>query len=413
MIAAALLAPLAFGGCAGRKRGPRAVLVDTAAPLVKNVPISSEWVGTTIGYVDAQIHAQVTGYLQTQDYHEGSIVKRGQLLFTIDPRPFKAAVNLAASMVGVARAQLVESKAEVKQARDDIDRAEANLGKTELDVKRFAPLVSDGTISQREFDDAVQSNLANKAGVAAAKDHYDKSVANVARAEARVAMAQSSYDKANLNLEFTRITAPVDGVAGIRLANIGDLVGPNPPTPLTTVSQINPMYVEFQISEQDYLKFRPFLLSASEGKKPVLTFTLANGEVFPYKGTISIIGLRVEVSTGTLRIRGLFPNPGEVLRPGQYGMVRALTEVRKGALLVPQRAVEELQGSYEVAIVGPDKKIQFREVTVGERTGSYWIIEKGLKPTDNVVIEGLQKIRTGTLVETRPAKLPPWTPPAS
>ncbi len=412
-IALLISASIGLSGCAGRPALPKPTEVEVASPLRKDVPVYSEWIGTTIGYVEAQIHSQVTGYLLSQNYKEGSLVGRGDLLFQVDPRPFQSNVNLAAARIEAAKAQLTEAKAEVKQAKDEIDRAKANLGKTELDVKRFTPLVSDGTISQRELDDAIQSNLANKASVAEAIDHYDRAVARVAKAQANVAVAESAYEKAKLDLGFTRVSAPVDGVAGIRMANIGDLVGTNPPTLLTTVSQINPIYVEFSISEQEYLKLRSFLLEASAGKKPVLRLTLADGTVYPHLGTINIVGLKVDQSTGTLRIRGLFPNSGNVLRPGQYAMIRALTDTEKGALLVPQRAVQELQGMYEVAVVGPDSKVQFREVKVGERTGSYWQIVNGLNPGDKVVVEGLQKVRTGTLVAPEPAKLPPWSPSAS
>jgi len=405
---------IGFSGCAGKQvAAPRRTEVEVATPLRKDVPIYSQWIGTTIGYVEAQIHSQVTGYLMSQDYKEGAFVKRGDVLFQVDPRPFQSVVNLAAARVEAAKAQLTEAKAEVQQAKDEIDRAKADQMKTELDVKRFMPLVSDGTISQRELDDAIQANLANKASVAAAFDHHDRAVAKVAKAQANVAVAESAYDKAKLELGFTRVAAPVDGVAGIRMANIGDLVGANPPTLLTTVAQINPIYVEFSISEQEYLKLRPFLLEASINKKPVLRLTLADGTAYPHMGTINILGLKVDSSTGTLRIRGLFPNPGNVLRPGQYAMIKTLTETKKSALLVPQRAVEELQGMYEIAVVGPDSKVQFREVKVGERTGAYWQIEDGLNPGEKVVVEGLQKIRTGTLVDPEPAKLPPWKPPVS
>ncbi len=387
--------------------GPALPEVYIASPVQRDVSIYSEWIGTTVGFVDAEIHSQVTGYLLSQNYKEGSLVKKGDLLFQVDPRPFQALVDQAKARVEAAKTQLTETNAAVDQAKAEIERAQAALGKTELDVKRYSPLVSDGTVSQQELDDAVQANLANKASVAAAQGQYERAKAQVATAAANVNVAQSILQGAELNLGFTRVTAPVDGIAGIRVANIGDLVGTNERAVLTSVSQIDPILVEFPVSEQEYLGLRSFLLGGEANKGPSLELILADGTTYPHRGAIDIIGREVSPSTGTLRIRGLFENPGNVLRPGQYAKIRAATSVRKAALLLPQGAVVELQGGYQVSIVGPSNKCQVRTVVVGDRIGSYWLIEQGLKPSDQVIIEGLQKVRAGDTVDPKPAKLPP------
>ena len=299
-----------------------------------------------------------------------------------------------------------QARADVDAAKAEIDRAEAAQLKTELDVKRYSPLAKDGTVSQQELDDAVQSNLANLASVASAKGKYDRSKAGVVAAEAQIGVARSSLQAAQLNLDFTKVKSPVDGIAGIRAANIGDLVGTDQRSLLTTVSQIDPILVQFPISEQEYLKLRDFFLAKNSPLQSSLELILSDGSVYPIKGKIDIVGRGVESSTGTLRIRAIFPNPGNVLRPGQYSRVRAATSIQKDALLVPQRAVQELQGAYELALVDSANKVAFRTVKVGDRVGSYWVIEQGLRPTDRVVIEGLQDIKTGQTVDPQPAKMP-------
>jgi membrane fusion protein (multidrug efflux system) len=277
-------------------------------------------------------------------------------------------------------------------------------------VKRYSPLVTDGTVNQQELDDAVQSNLANKASVAAAQGRYARAKAEVAAAGADVDAAQSALQSAELNLGFTRVAAPVGGIAGIRVANIGDLVGTGAQSILTSVSQIDPIFVEFPVSEEEYLGMRSFLLGgrceerAKPGTDPRRRYNLSISWRARHHWT------RSQPTTGTLRIRGLFANPGNVLRPGQYAKVRAATSTRKGALLLPQGAIEELQGVHKVFVVGPSDKCESRTVIVGERTGSYWVVEKGLRPSDQVVIEGLQKVRAGDIVDPERAKLPPFQP---
>jgi membrane fusion protein (multidrug efflux system) len=401
------VAAIACSGCSRKPPPPQLTVVSVAVPVQKDVPVYSEWIGTTVGFIDAEIHSKITGYLLTQDYKEGSLVKTGDLLFKVDPRPFQAVVDQATAQLNVTNAQLGQAQDDVNAAQAEIDRAQAAQLKTELDVKRYTPLVKDGTVSQQEYDDAVQSNLANIASVAAAKGKFDRSKATVDAAKAQIEVARSSLQAAQLNLEYTNVKSPVNGIAGIRVANIGDLVGTSQQQVLTTVSQIDPIFVQFPISEQEYLKLREFFFAREAQQQPGVELILSDGTIYSQKGKIDIVGRQVEVSTGTLRIRAVFPNPGNILRPGQYSRVRAATTIQNNALLLPQRAVQELQGQYEVALVGPDGKIVFRTVKVGERVGSYWVIEHGINPSDRVVIEGLQDIKTGQSVEIKPAALPP------
>ena len=405
---AAWVMVLGLVGCA-HKAKTRLTEVEVAKPVRTDVPVYSEWIGTTVGYIDAQIHSKVTGYLLAQDYKEGSLVSKDDLLFEVDPRPFQAVVDQANAQLNVASAELTQARADVDAARAEIDRAEAAQVKTQLDVQRYAPLVKDGTVSQQEFDDAVQSNLANQASVVAAKGKYNHALAAVKAAEAQIEVAGGSLQGAQLNLGFTKVKSPVNGIAGIRVANIGDLVGTDQKALLTTVSQIDPIYVQFPISGQEYLDLRKLFLAEAARQGVDLELILPDGTVYDHKGKIDIVGREVESSTGTLRIRGIFPNPGNILRPGQYSRIRATTRIEKDALLVPQRAVEELQGEYELAVVDADNRAAFRTVKAANRIGSYWVIEQGLSADDRVVIEGLQKIKTGERVDPKDAKLPPLT----
>jgi membrane fusion protein (multidrug efflux system) len=415
LLVAIVAATVFYSACSRSAPPPKLTVVTFGTPVRQDVPIYSQWIGTTVGFIDAEIHSKVTGYLLTQDYKEGSVVHIGDLLFEVDPRPFQAVVDQANAQVEVAKAQLTQAVADVAAAKAEIERAEAAQLKTELDVKRYSPLAKDGTVSQQELDDAVQNNLANIATVASAKGKYDRSKATVTAAEAQIGVARSSLQAAELNLEYTKVKSPVTGIAGIRVANIGDLVGTDQRTILTTVSQIDPILVQFPISEQEYLKLRDFFLAKDAALQSAVELILSDGTVYPIKGKIDIVGRQVEASTGTLRIRAIFANPGNVLRPGQYSRIRAATSVQKDALLVPQRAVRELQGEFELTLVGPDNKISFRTVKAGDRVGSYWVIDEGLNPTDRVVIEGLQDIKAGQEVDPRPAKMPPLNtgPPSS
>jgi membrane fusion protein (multidrug efflux system) len=338
---------------------PPEVQVITLAPT--NVPIFEEWIGTLDGFVNAQIHAQVTGYLFTQNYAEGRELKKDDLLFQIDPRPFQAELDQALAKLA-------------------LDKAQA--GKTELDVKRYTPLAKEQAISQEELDDAIQANLG---------------------ADAQVKADEAAVENAQLNLGFTKIKSPIDGLAGIALAQIGDLVGQSGGSVLTTVSTINPIKVYFQVSEQSYLTFwRRLVGSGNADENLPLQLIFADGSVYPEQGNFSFADRQVNPNTGTLQIVGLFSNANYMLRPGQYGRVRAQTQTITNALLVPQRAVTELQGTYQVTVVGETNTVHLQSVTVGEQIGSNWIIENGLKPGDRVVVEGGQKVKEGAMVNPKP-----------
>jgi membrane fusion protein (multidrug efflux system) len=340
---------------------PPQVQVVTVSP--KDVPIYTTWIGTLDGYPNAQIRAQVSGYLLKQDYVEGSRVKQGDLLFEIDPRPFQAALDQAVS----------------KQAQD-----QAMVGKTELDVKRYTPLAQEKAISQETLDDAVQSNLMAKAAVAA---------------------DAAAVENATLNLGFCKIISPVGGIAGTAQAQIGDLIGPSTAV-LTTVSTVDPMRVYFSISEQSYLAFsRQFTNAAERGaydSELALQLILSDGSNYLAPGKWLFTSRQVDVNTGTLQIAGVFPNPDYTLRPGQYALVRAKTETRHGALLLPQRAVMELQGSYQVVTVDAQNKAHLKTVQVGQQVGHDWLIDSGLEPNDRVIAEGTQRVKEGTVVDPQP-----------
>jgi membrane fusion protein (multidrug efflux system) len=326
----------------------------------RDVPIVREWIGSLDGFVNAQIRAQVSGYLVKQTYREGSAVRKGDPLFEIDPRPFAAALA---------------------QAEGQLAQAQAQLGKAELDVARYTPLARDKAISQEELDDAVQGRLA---------------------AEAQVASAQAAVDQARLNLSFTHIVSPIDGIAGLIRAQIGDLVGPSTGA-LTTVATVDPIKAYFPISEQAYLEFR--------GREPdapsfpagiAFDLVLADGSTYPGKGAFFAIDNQVDGNTGTLRAAAIFPNPKGLLRPGQYARVRAAVSVEKGALLVPQRALSELQGGYEAATVDSGNHTHIVTVKTGAQVGSQVVIVSGLHPGDRVVADGVQKITDGALVNPVP-----------
>src|SRR3989449_1264350 len=328
----------------------------------KDVPIFGEWIGTLDGFTNADVRAQVTGYILRQGYQEGAFVKEGQLLFQIDPRPFQAAFDQA-------RGQLAQATAMLANAR-------AVQGRTELDVNRYTPLAREQAASQQDLDNANQNNLAAKATVATAK--------------AQIKTAEAAVETAKLNLGFTRLISPIDGIAGQAQLQVGALVNPSS-TPVTAVSTVDPIKVYFTVSEADYLDFnRRFpTREAREAqfKREPLELILADGRTYEHPGTIYFADREVNQSTGAIRIAGLFPNPGNILRPGGYAKVRGSSRIKKDALLIPQRAVTELQGSYQVALVDGGNKVSIRTVEVGERIGSQWIIDKGLKPGERIVAE--------------------------
>ncbi len=343
----------------------------------QDVPIYGEWIGTLDGLVNADVRAQVTGYIMRQGYQEGAFVRKGQLLFEIDPRPFQASLDQAEGRLAQARAMLVN--------------AEAVQHRTELDVNRYTPLAREQAASQQDLDNAVQNNLAAKA--------------NVETAKAQIQTDQAAVETAKINVGFTQLVAPIDGIAGQAQLQVGALVNPNS-GPVTSVSTVNPIKVYFTVSEPQYLEWRRrFPTEESRlaaDKKLRLQLILANGLTYGPEGTFYFADRQVNVGTGAIRIAGLFPNPSNILRPGGYGKVRAVIRVQQNALLVPQRAVSELQGAYQVAVVDGNNKIKIRTVAVGDRVDSRWVITEGLKPGENVVAEGVQKVRAGAQVNPKP-----------
>jgi membrane fusion protein (multidrug efflux system) len=392
---------------AGCKEAPKAAVrppepVKVAPVTQRDVPIYGEWVGTTVGYVTAQIRAHVQGYLVSQNYKEGTVVKKGDLLFEIDPRQFQNAANQSKAALQTAQSHLDQAKAQVAQTQADVVRAEATQKKTALDVERYRPLASRGSVSQKELDDSVQNNDANIAQVEAARANVANAKAAVAKAQAEIAQAQASLDEALLNLSWTKVTSPIAGIAGIKQADIGDLIATS--TVLTSVSQVDPLYVQVGLAEQDYLKWRQRPASQDEvDRKKDLQIILSDGSVYPHRGTAEIIDRQVGVTTGTISVRGVFPNPEQLLRPGQFAKVRAMVEMRKGALLIPQRAVRDVQGQHEVGVVGADDTVDIRKVDLAERVGPLWVVTKGLKPGDRIIVEGLDKVRQGEKVKPQPA----------
>jgi RND family efflux transporter, MFP subunit len=364
------LALLCLSGCKNKDTKPALPppTVEVTTVAQSDVPIYHDWIGVTEGFVNARIRAQVVGYLQTQSYKEGDPIKKGDLLFEIDRRPFKAAFD---------------------QAKGQLAQAEAKLGKTELDVKRYGPLVKDRAISQEEYDDAVQANLEAQAAVVAAK---------------------AQVEQAEVNLGFTRITSPIDGVASIATGQIGDLVGPGTGE-LTTVSTVDPIKVYFNVTEQAYINFTRLFETESNRYERLrqleIQLVLADGGLYPLKGNIYAADRQVSPTTGALRVAALFPNPNYALRPGQFGRVHIKFAFANGALLIPQKAVSELQGSYQVFVVNSENKVHVQPVRVGERIGMQWIIQEGLHPGDRIIVEGIQKVREGTVVNATNA--PPDT----
>jgi RND family efflux transporter MFP subunit len=337
--------------------------VEVAEVVQKDVPIFSEWIATLDGYVNAQIQPRVSGYVTRQDYKEGSVVSKGQVLFEIDPRPFKAALD---------------------QAKGQLAQTEAQFGKAKLDVERDMPLAQARAIAQSQLDTEIQAKLG---------------------AQAQVEAAKANVEQAELNLEWTKVTSLISGIAGIAQVQIGNLVGPS--SVLTSVSQVDPIKAYFTVSEQEFTDFHrrfPTQASVEEQRKRIpLELILADGKVYEYRGTIYFADRQVNPATGAIRIAGVFPNPNNLLRPGGYGRVRASVTTHKDALLVPQRAVIELQGSQQVAVVGSDNKVSMRPVTVADRVGNQWIISGNVKPGERVIVEGLQKVREGAVVNPKPS----------
>ena len=350
-------------GCARTAPAPPPETEVLVTPVIqRDMPIVSEWIGTLDGSVNAAIRPKVEGYLRRQVYKEGQYVNAGDLLFEVDTRQFRAALE---------------------QANGALGQAEAQLAKATRDVERFTPLAAERAVSQQELDDALSAQR---------------------NAKAAVASARAVVDQASLNVGWTKVTSPIDGIVGIAKAQVGDLV--NTQTVMTTVSTVDPIRVTFGISEREYMNRAARINRdnyATTRQGPLLDLVLDDGNVFPQKGQAVLADREVDPRTGTMTIKGIFPNPHHILRPGQYAKVRAALDIKTGALLVPQKAVTELQGGFRVVVVGADGKADVRAVDPGERVGSLWIIDKGLKPGENVIVAGLQFVRPGMAVKARPA----------
>jgi membrane fusion protein (multidrug efflux system) len=355
-----LLLFIALSGCSSKEENPAPPppAVTVTAVVQKDVEIHQEWVGTTLGNVDADIRPKVEGFLLAQLYSEGSFVNKGQPMFQLDQRQAQAAVQ---------------------QAQGKLERARASLGQAQIDVKRYTPLVAQRAVSQAELDKALSMERA---------------------ASAEVDADQAALDNANLNLGWTTVTSPISGIAGISKVGIGDLMTPT--TVMTTISSLNPIYVDFSIAEQDYMRFAREKLGESAGRS--LQLILGDGRIFPQNGRALLVNREVDTQTGTIRVRAEFPNPGNVLRPGQYARIRAVTEVRKDALLVPQQAISELQGVYQVGVVGANNNVTIKTVKLGPQIGDEWVVESGLQAGDSVVVEGLQRVKSGMTVAPTPFK---------
>jgi membrane fusion protein (multidrug efflux system) len=375
-----LAIPLFSVGCREKNAqagNPPAVDVQVTQVEQKDVPIYGEWIGTLDGLVDADVKAQVTGYLLKQAYVEGSFVRKGQLLFEIDPRPFEATLD--------------QAKAQLAQAEAQLANAEATQLQAQLNVNKYTPLALEQAASQQDLDNAVQTNVAAKA--------------TVVNSKAAIQAAEAAVKSAQINLDFTRLIAPIDGIAGQAQLQVGALVNTSS-TAITTVSTVDPIKVFFTVSEQEYLAFnRLYPTEATrqaETKKMPLALILADGTTYTKEGRVSFADRAVNQNTGAIRIAGLFDNPGNILRPGQYARIRAATSIHQGALLVPQRAVSELQGTYLVAMVDDKNQVSIVPVKVGERVGSLWVVDGPLKRGDRVVAEGVQKVRPGAQINPKP-----------
>jgi len=383
-----------LSGCKKESKGEEAPVppaVEVVDVIQKDIPLYSEWIASTDGFVNATIRAQVQGYLITRNYKEGDFVKKGQILFEIDPRPFQATLDQA-------KATWNQSKASLNQAKAEVARLEANHFITKANLDRVRPLAEMNAVSKKDLDDATGAELSARAAVQAAR-------AAVGAAEAAVGAAEAATEKAQLDLGFTKIVSPIDGVAGIAKAQIGNLVGPGSIEELTTVSTLDPIKVYVPLSEQEYL--RDGRNGRGRSTQAKLDLILADGSVHPYKGSFVFADRQVDIGTGTIKVAALFPNPGNILRPGQFARIRAQIDIQKGALLVPQRAVTELQGGFQVAVVGPDNKVDIRPVKLAERVDNLWVINQGLKPGERVVAEGIQKVKQGMIISPKPYNLKP------
>jgi membrane fusion protein, multidrug efflux system len=360
ILCASLLLLAALAGCSSKEEKPAPPPPGvTVAPVVqKDVEIKQEWVGTMQGNVDADIRPKVDGFLLEQIYTEGSFVNKGQPMFKLDPRQAQAAVE---------------------QAQGKLERARAALAQAQIDVKRYTPLVAQRAVSQAELDKALSMERA---------------------ATAETEAEQAVLDNSKLNLAWTTVTSPISGIAGISKVGIGDLM--SPVTVMTTISSVDPIYVDFSIAEQEYLRFRREKSGKAAGQS--LQLILGDGTVFPHRGRALLVNREVDSRTGTIQVRAEFPNPGNILRPGQYARILAVTEMRKDALLIPQQAILELQGVYQVGVVSQDNKVTIKTVQLGPQLANVWVVESGLQAGDHVVVDGLQRVKNGMTVAPTPFK---------
>ena len=352
---------------------PPAMPVTVVEVKPTDVPLTGEWVGTLDGFVNAQIQPQASGYLVKQNYKEGAEVSKGQVLFEIDPRPFQAALD--------------QAKGQLEQAKGQVLQAQAQLGLAQINVNRDTPLAQAHAIAQSQLDNDIQTKAQNEASVKSA--------------EASVAAAEAAVENAKLNLGFTEVRSLISGVAGQATTQVGNLV--NAQSVLTSVSQLNPIKVYFSISDSEYLELTQQTRQAGgdllkNASAIPLTLTLANGQQFPLKGRIAFVDRQMNPQTGSIRIAAAFPNPGNVLRPGQFGRVKAETQIRHNALLIPQVAVVEFQGTHQVYLAGTDGKVHTATVTLGPQIGTNWLVEDGIAANDKVIVDNLQKLREGAPV---------------
>ena len=472
LLAPLLFLPLS--GCSKKDKEEKVVasqpppVVEVAEVGQKDVPVYSEWVGTLDGLVNATIRAQVQGYLIKQNYREGDFVRQGQVLFEIDPREYQAALTqaeagLSQSKGSLAQAEAVldksrgaldQAKAALSQSKGAVEQAKASLEQAKADVAvqdarwttakanlaRIRPLAEQNAVSQKDLDDAVGLELSTRSSVDAAKAGVDVAQANIVAAEAQVVgaqanvkaaeaqvvgaqanivaakaqvlAAQANVEKVQLNLDFTKITSPIDGVSGIAKAQIGNLVGPGSVEELMTISTIDPIKCYIAASEQEYMRAEEAKKKRVGEGKISLELTLSDGTIYPKKGEFAFADRQVDERTGTIRVATIFPNPQKILRPGQFGRIRAEMGIKKNALVIPQRAVTEIQGRYVVAVVSPENKVAIKPVKVGQRAGQLWVIEEGLKAGEKVVAEGIQKVQDGMTVSPKPFVAKGQEPPA-
>ena len=398
-----LFLPLSGCGKEGKGVASQPPAVEVAEVIQKDVPVYSEWVATLDGLVNATIRAQVQGYLIKQNYREGDFVHKGQVLFEIDPREFRAAVEQAKAVLNQAKGAVDQTKAALEKAKAEVNVQEARWTTANINLKRIKPLAEQNAVSQKDLDDAIGMELSTRSSVEAAKAGVGVAQANIVAAQAQVLGAQAALEKAQLNLSFTKITSPIEGVAGIAKAQIGNLVGPGSQEELTTISKIHPIKCYIAASEQEYMRAAEIARKMQPGRGKIpLELILSDGSTYPKKGEFAFADRQVDVQTGTIKVASMFPNPQNLLRPGMFSRVRAEIGIKKGALVIPQQAVSDVQGRYLVAVVSPENKVAIKPVKVGQRFGQLWVIEEGLQAGEKVVAEGIQKVREGVVVNPKP-----------